>query len=75
MDPAQAAHWLSLVGLLAQGAARGSALNTSLVFAEALQRWGQVQAINGQAVDNVLLDDQPAEGLQGGNWKRTERSS
>lgn len=46
----------------------GGTLDTSLVFAEALQRRGQVQAIDGQAVHDVLLDDQPAQGLQGRHW-------
>lgn len=63
VDPAQAAHWPSLVGLSAWVAAQGSTLHTSLMLAEALQWRGQVQAVDGQAVDDVLLDDQPAEGL------------
>lgn len=46
----------------------GGALNTSLMFAEALQRRGQVQAVDGQAVHDVPLDDQPAQGLQGRHW-------
>lgn len=41
---------------------------TSLVFAEVLQRGGQVQAVDGQAVHDVLLDDQPAQRLQRGHW-------
>lgn len=46
--------------------------DTSLVLAEALEQRGQVQAIDGQAVHNVFLDNQPAQRLQGRNWKRTE---
>lgn len=63
MDPARAACRPSPVGLSAWVAAQGSTLHTSLVLAEALQWQGQVQAVDGQAVDDVLLDDQPAEGL------------
>lgn len=43
------------------------------MLAEALEQRGQVQAIDGQAVHNVFLDNQPAERLQGRNWKRTEK--
>lgn len=45
-------------------------LSSSLVLAEVLQHGGQIQAVDGQAVHNVLLDDQPAERLQGGDCKR-----
>lgn len=51
------------MGLSAWVAAQGSTLHTSLMLTEALQWRGQVQAVDGQAVDDVLLDDQPAEGL------------
>lgn len=42
------------------------------MLAEAPQWQRQVQAVNGQAVDDVLLDDLAAEGLQGGDCGETE---
>lgn len=54
------------------GGGWGGTLKASLVLAEAPKLQWQVQAINGQAVNDVLLDDLAAEGLQGGDCGGTE---